>query len=433
MNEALAALRQDVQTALAQLAPPETTEPRTLGLMQGFPPRTEGLVLFERDQLLAAPWNRWTFSHIRELMPTAQVWRGAQPPSALPAARATTGLPRLDLAQIHYSDLFGRAATVAQMVREAYTDGLLIVHRGRVVHEQYEGELRPERPHLAMSITKSIVGMVAAQLAHEGVLALDQTAGHYVPELRDSAWADATLQQMLDMTVGVAYSEDYDNPQSQVWRHAYAGRMRPRPPSYAGPLGFYASLATFRKQGEHGVDFDYKTVNTEALSWVLARVTGLRTAELVSQRLWQPMGAEHDADFMLDDRGVEAGGGGLCTTLRDLARFGETMRCEGFFNGRQIIAPAVIDAVRRGGDRAQFARSPYTLIEGGSYRLQWWLTHNAHGAYMARGIFGQNLYVDPHAELVVARYAAHPLAASRYTDPLTLPGLHALALALSTS
>lgn len=433
MSPELAAMRQEIEAALARLPDPAATTPQALGVMQGFPPRPEGLVLFERDQTLAPPWNRWSFSHVRELVPTANVWRGAGPPSPMrPAAQDAPDAagPRLALERIAFTDLLGRPATVARMVREAYTDGLLVLHRGRVVHEQYEGELRPERPHLAMSVTKSVVGMAAAKLAHEGVLSLDRPAGHYVPELAASAWADASLRQILDMTVGVAYSEDYNDPQAEVWRHAFAGRMRPRPRDYQGPMGFYASLQGMRKRGEHGAAFDYKTVNTEVLSWVLARVAGRRTAEVVSELIWQPLGAEHDAYFMLDDHGVEAGGGGLCTTLRDLARFGEAMRCDGCLGGRQVVPQAVVAEVRAGGDRALFARSPYTLIEGGSYHHQWWLTHNAHGAYMARGIFGQSLYVDPRAEMVVARYAAHPLAASRYTDPLTLPGLHALAQAL---
>ncbi|MFT4192472.1 MAG: serine hydrolase [Comamonas sp.] len=423
-SAAFAALRHDVETTLARLGTPEDSTPEALGLMRGFPPRPEGLVLFERDQMLAPPWNRWSFSHIRELLPTANVWRGNGAAAPLPAG------PALDLAAVRFTDLFGQPATFAQMVRQAYTDGLLILHRGRVVHEQYAGELRPERPHLAMSITKSVVGMVAATLAHEGVLALDRPVAHYVPELGASAWADATLLHLLEMTAGVAYSEDYHDPDAQIWRHAYAGRMRPRPAGYQGPLGFCASLQAMRKEGQHGAAFSYKTVNTEVLAWVLARVTGLRPADLISTRLWQPMGAEHDAYVMLDDHGTEAAGGGLCTTLRDLARFGETMRCDGHFNGRQVIPQAVVAEVRRGGDREQFARAPYTLIEGGSYHYQWWHTHNAHGAYMGRGIFGQSLYIDPRAELVIARYAAHPLAASRYTDPLTLPACHALALHL---
>jgi CubicO group peptidase (beta-lactamase class C family) len=427
-------MRQDIECALAALAPAEHSTPQKLGLMQGFPPRPQGQVLFERDQLLAPPWNRWTFSHMRELLPTAQVWRGPGPVSALPgSAAAVSPPPRLALEQIRYTDLLGRPADCAQMVREAYTDGLLILHRGRVLHEQYEGELRPERPHLCMSITKSLVAMVACSLEAQGLLDLDRSAAHYVPELACSAWADASLRQILEMTVAVAYSEDYNDPQAEVWRHAYAGRMRPRPANYQGPLGFYASLQTMRKQGVHGQAFAYKTVNTEVLAWVLARVSGMRCAELLSQQIWQPMGAEFDADFLLDDYGAEAGGGGLCTSLRDLARFGELMRCAGSSAGRQVIAAAVVDEVRKGGDRSLFANAPYTLIESGSYHHHWWLTHNAHGAYMARGIFGQNLYIDPTAELVVARYAAHPLAASRYTDPLTLPGLHALAQALLPS
>ena len=129
----------------------------------------------------------------------------------------------------------------------------------------------------------------------------------------------------------------------------------------------------------------------------------------------------------VDRIGTESGGGGLSTTLRDLARFGETIRNHGRFNGRQIVPSQVVEDIARGGDPAKFKPAGYTTLPGASYRNQWWVTHNAHGAYMARGVHGQGIYIDPKAEMVIARYASHPAAGNAANDPVTLPAYMALA------
>jgi len=168
-------------------------------------------------------------------------------------------------------------------------------------------------------------------------------------------------------------------------------------------------------------------VNTDALGWVLSRATGRRVGDLLRERLWSRLGVEQDAYFTVDAAGVEFAGGGLNLTLRDMARFGEMMRLDGRFNGQQIVPPAVVDDIRRGGDREQFARAGYTLLSGWSYRAMWWLSHNDHGAYAARGIHGQAIYVDPTAGMVIARFASHPMGANAHLDPTSLPAYHALA------
>jgi CubicO group peptidase (beta-lactamase class C family) len=120
------------------------------------------------------------------------------------------------------------------------------------------------------------------------------------------------------------------------------------------------------------------------------------------------------------------GGAGLAATLRDLARFGELMRCEGASRDQQVVPASVVADIRRGGDPEMFAKADYTLLSGYSYRDMWWVTHNEHGAFEARGIHGQRLYVAPGAEMVVARFASHPIASSAANDPITMPALLAL-------
>lgn len=410
------------------LPDPHVTRVDAQGWMQGFPPPLAKRITFDADGAgyNSFPRNRWAFSHIRELVPTANVWRGSGTPRPLPVAARPIdpGTVRLQAMGT------GEDCDFAEMLLHTYADSVLVLHRGEVVYEAYWGEGRPERPHICYSVTKSFVGLLAATLAVEGRLDPAARVPHYLPELAGSAYADATLRDVMDMRIGVQYSEVYTDPQAEVWAYARAGGMVPRPAGYAGPGCFYDFLPTLRKQGEHGAGFSYKTVNTEVLAWVLRRITGLSLSELLSQRLWQPIGAEQDAYLMVDALCTEAGGGGLNCTLRDLARFGELMRHGGRVDGRQVIPAAAVAETIAGGSPEAFAHGGYTQLAGWSYRNMWWVTHNPHGAYMARGIHGQSLYVDPKAEMVIARFAGHPVASSVGNDPLTLPAFHAMALAL---
>src|SRR6478752_3454956 len=159
----------------------------------------------------------------------------------------------------------------------------------------------------------------------------------YVPELKDSAYGDATVRQVMDMTIGVKYSENYTDPKAEVFDYARAGGMVPQPPDYTGPKTFFEFLVTLQKEGEHDAAFAYKTSNAEVLAWIVKHSSGQSMADLLSQQIWQKLGAENDAYFMIDSIGTEGGGGGLNTTLRDLARFGEVIRNKGRFNGQQIV------------------------------------------------------------------------------------------------
>ena len=182
-----------------------------------------------------------------------------------------------------------------------------------------------------------------------------------------------------------------------------------------------------QKNGRHGEAFAYKTANTDALGWVIARVTGRSVATLLSERIWRHLGAEQDAYFSVDSVGTPFAGGGLNTGLRDLARFGEMIRKGGRLHGRQIVPQAVVDDIRAGGDPDKFAKAGYRLLEGWSYRNMWWVTHNEHGAFAARVVHGQTVYIDPAAEMVIARYASHPVAGNAAIDPTSLPAYEALA------
>jgi CubicO group peptidase (beta-lactamase class C family) len=398
--------------------------PAALSLMVGSPPPLAKRVVFADDRFLEFPEIRWSLSHMRELVPTARVWRGEGAQQFLGKA-APISHKAIDA--LRFSDLNGLQLTWPDSLSRTYCDGILVLHRGRCVYERYFGELQSHRPHACFSITKSYAATLAATLIHEGALSEQQTVLHYVPEMKGTAYEDATLRNVMDMQIGADYSEAYANPAAHIWAYARAGGLRPRGPGYVGPDNFYDYLVTIRKQGGHGGEFAYKTINTEVLCWIMQRVTGVSFADLLSARVWSKLGCEEDAYLTVDSIGVPMGGAGLSATLRDLARFGELMRCEGSAGGQQIIPAAVVADIAHGSDAAKFEKAGYTLLKGYSYRNMWWVAHNALGVYEGRGIHGQRLYVAPKAQMVVARFASHPIAASAANDPITLPAFEALA------
>ncbi len=401
----------------------QSSDPDLLGWMQGAPPSPDKRVRFQDDRFLDFPQIRWSLSHMRELSPTVNVWRGNAMLSALGAPGPSD---ESDIDALVFNDMQGRARSWVDSLPDTYTDGILVLHRGKRVYERYFGALQPERPHACFSITKSYAATLAATLVDEGVLDDEQRVPFYLPEMKGTAYEDATLRHLLDMQIGVAYSELYSDPAAQIWDYARAGGLRARPAGYGGPDNFYDFLIGLRKEGEHGQAFAYKTVNTELLCWIMKRVTGIALADMLSQRIWSRIGAEQDAYVTVDSIGVAMGGGGLSATLRDMARFGELMRCAGACQGAQVIPERVVADIRLGSDPAKFAKAGYNLLPGFSYRNMWWVTHNEHGAFEGRGIHGQRLYVAPGAEMVVARFASHPIAASAANDPITLPAFLAL-------
>lgn len=422
---ALASAGVSAQTAYPDAA---ASDPVKWGWMVGSPPPADRVLRFDDGSYFRFPALRWSVAHFRQLMPTVNVSRGLGAPTALPRAL------RSDIDVLQFLPLGSdQPMTWQQSLAANYTDGIVVLHRGRVVYERYFGALQPQGQHAAMSVTKSFMGTLAAMLVAEGRLDPARRVADYVPELAASAFGSATVRQVMDMTTGIRFSEDYADPKAEVWAHAAAGNPLPKPADYTGPRSYYEFLQTVQPQGTHGAAFGYRTANTDALGWVLARVSGQSVAELLSERIWSRLGTEQDAYMTVDATGTPFAGGGLNLGLRDMARFGEMLRNGGVFQGRRILPAAAVADIRRGGNPADFAQAGYSQLPGWSYRNMWWVTHNAHGAFAARGVHGQTLYIDPKAEMVIARFASHPVAGNAANDATSLPAYHALALHLMHS
>ena len=346
------------QHAIAQTAPKfpdaQASDPVTMGWMQGSPPAPDKVVQFATGGTLRFPQTRWSFSNIRQMVATTNVGRGDGAVSVLPRAE------RQDLDAVTFQVMgTGDTMTWVQSLGANYTDGIVVLHKGRIVYERYFGALKPQGQHIAMSVTKSFFGTIGAMLAADGTIDENARVSKYVPELKETGFGDATVRQLLDMTTGIKYSENYADPKAEIWDHVRAGSIVPRAPGYEGPKTFYEFLQTVKKEGEHGQALAYKTVNSDALGWVIRRVTGKSVGDNLQDRIWSKLGAEQDAYFVVDTVGNEFAGGGMNAGLRDMARFGEMMRLDGRYNGQQIVPASVVADIRKGGDKANFAKAGY--------------------------------------------------------------------------
>lgn len=399
------------------------SDPKKLGLMQGFPPPPDKLVTQPDSNFFSFPKLRWTVCHFRELLPTEQVSRGIGTPVPLEYKLNEAAIDALTFTPMGSSETM----TWEESLAANYTDGMLIIHEGKIVYERYFGCLDETGKHGAMSMTKSMTGLLAEILVVEGKLDDNALVSSIVPELADSAFGSATVRQVMDMTTGLAYSEDYSDPDADIWIYSRAASPLPKPTGYEGPDGYFEYLQTVKPDGDHGDAFHYKTINTDALGWIISRVSGLELTELLSERIWRRMGAEQDAYITVDGKGTPFAGGGLSAGLRDLGRIGLLMLNEGEINGQRLFPSKVVANIRKGGSKNDFAKAGYTTLEGGSYRSMWWLLHNEHGAYAARGVHGQTIYVDPKADMVIVRFASYPTAKNGKIDPTSLPAYQAVA------
>jgi CubicO group peptidase (beta-lactamase class C family) len=398
------------------------SDPRKLGWMTGFPPPPEKLIMQPESDFFSFPKLRWTVCHIQELMPTKQVSRGIGPPVPLEYAiadgiDAVTFTPMGD----------GKPMTWKESLSANYTDGILILQKDRVIYEKYFGCFDEMGKHAAMSMTKSITGLLSEILVVEGLLDDTVKVSSIIPELKDSAFGSATVRHVMDMTTALDYSEDYSDPKADIWVYSKAASPLPKPKGYEGPNGYFEYLQTVKQEGVHGEAFGYRTINTDALGWIISRVTGKDLAHLLSERIWSRMGAEQDGYMTVDAKGTPFAGGGLSAGMRDLGRLGLLMLNGGTINGQRLFPKEVVENIRAGGDKNAFAKAGYKTLKGGSYRSMWWVFHNKHGAFAARGVHGQTIYVDPTAKMVIVRLASFPTAGNAQIDPTSLPAYQAVA------
>ena len=356
------------------------------------------------DNWQTAPQLHWSFQHIEDLFPTAVISCGAGPTAALePAPEALEGV---DVAEPD-----GSSTTVAAIMAATDTDGWIVTRHGQVLAEHYPRGMAPDTRHILMSVSKSLVGVVAGALMASDELEPAELLTAYVPELEESGYAGAKVRHLLDMRSGIRFSEDYLDPDAEVRVLEEAIGWAPRRHPLV-PRTMYDFLLTLRADHPHGRHFDYRSGETDVLGWICEAAAGQRMPELMSRVLWSRLGSENDAVIGVDSAGSGMFDGGICATLRDLARFG-TMVAHGgtSLSGEQVVPEWWVEDCLRGDadSRAAFAQSPTpTLMPGGMYRNQFWSPYPDRDVLLCLGIHGQMIYINPDTGVVAAKLSSWP-------------------------
>ena len=388
-------------------------------LMTGFPPAPEDQVTLANWRV--PPFNRWSLQHVREIIPSADIPNDPEAIWSLPRRPA-------DFSTLSFAH-DGAGVTFDSFLTQTDTDGLVVLHRGSVVAEIYRHGMSRHTPHLLMSVSKSLLGIIAGILAAEGVLDPSEPVTNVVPEVANTAYAGATIGNLLDMRAGIQFDEDYlatsglivDYRKAHNWNPLEAGDE---------PSDLRSFFQRFTQgDGPHGGRFHYVSPNTDLLGWVIERAAGRRYADLVSELLWIPMGAKRSAYITVDRLGAPRSAGGVCATVEDLARVGQLIVQGGKRATARIIPAAWIDEVVNHGSAeawndGDFAK--YFPRLSMHYRHKWYVMHGAAPWLFALGINGQNLFIDIRNQIVIAKVSSQALPLDDQRILLTIAAVEAI-------
>jgi CubicO group peptidase (beta-lactamase class C family) len=340
-----------------------------------------------RWHMLDSDVNALTFREMDQLFTTRTVSRSGP----------VWQLPREDRRLDFSYQWQGKTIQADEFLERTYTNALLIMKDGVIVSETYRNNSNPGSRFIGWSMTKSITSVLVGCALEDGYIdTLETPLSDYVPELEGGGYDGVSIRHVMQMRSGVEYEERYDfaNPGTAASNHIS---------SLVQNTTRFADVArTLKRIHEPGETFQYKTIDTAVLGWLIERSTGMSVAAYTERCLWEPLGAESDGYYIMDGApgvGREFSGAGFNATLRDFARFGQMVLKQGQADGRQIVRREWIEA-------STLPSGPENNRRGG-YGLQWW-TMGASDAFSAIGLQGQFIYIDPETNTVVVKLSYFP-------------------------
>ncbi|PGS41396.1 6-aminohexanoate hydrolase [Bacillus cereus] len=344
------------------------------------------------------PYLRWSYTHMKEFTLINEVKNNPDQVSHF-----STALQNLD--DFAVERRFG-TTPLKKLLDDNKTDAFVVVHNGQLVYERYFNGYKESEPHGMASLAKVFTGAIIQSLAEENRIDLEKTADTYIKELKNIPFGNATLQQLMDMQVSVEYStHGYEHPalENQDAQLYLASNILPRGKNYDGPMKIYDMLREVEETEPPGSDFSYDNGSAETLAWVIRTITGKSLAENVSERIWSQIGMEENAYYVTDETKVEQASAGLNATARDMARFGQLLLNNGEYNGKQILPSSITEGVQNV-QEGELAVGPGASI---SYHNQWWIPHNEQDAFEVLGSYGQTLYIDPTANMIIVHFSSN--------------------------
>ncbi|WP_281612888.1 serine hydrolase [Flammeovirga sp. SubArs3] len=380
-----------------------------LGIMQGIPVPKDKKV--DKDNaLLTFPFNRWSYQHMREIYPTSGIPKSEK--INLINRKIDSNVDNLVKVQKDSNEV----VSLPTYIQETYTDALVVVKGNEIVYENYQNGMTSHQPHQMMSCTKSFAGLLALMAEEEGKLDEEELVTHYIPELNNtSAFNQAKVKHILDMTNSMSFDETYADPQSDIVHYGTVIGLMPEQEnvSYANDIYEYLETLKIDSSLKHGEVFNYQTPKTDVINWLTNRATK-EDFQKGLYRIWNTIGAEDETYVILDKNGALFAGGGLNASPSDLARFSMMMLNEGKVKEKQVVPSSVIKKLQKGANTEAFKNGSESALDNGewSYRAQWWVRHTkGKEAIMAIGIHGQWIYIDVGRDIAIVKQSSQPNSA----------------------
>ncbi|MDQ8036930.1 MAG: serine hydrolase [Pedobacter sp.] len=349
-----------------------------------------------------SPWSPWkmlklfspevrasNFQHMDGIFPSRPLHRSTQPyvfamyPQSLPSSYVFNG----------------KQLPLEAFMEKTSTTGLMVLHKGAILHEEYRRGASATSTLTSWSVAKSVVATLVGIAHKEGKIAsLDDKASKYIPELAGKAYGEASIKDLLRMASGVKFDENYASLTSDIRRLFYKVFLLGRPIDEA--------VMNLPAEDPPGTKFHYKSVDSQVLAWVLRNATGQSVTQYAQEKLWQPLGMQDEGFWNLDHPdGNELAYCCLNITLRDYAKLGQLYLQKGEWQGRQLL-PA--DWVQESTKRPEpWLTAGHGYPERG-YGYHWWVPKDPDQEFFANGIWGQHIFVDEKSGIVIVKTSADP-------------------------
>lgn len=327
------------------------------------------------------------FRHMERFVPT----------SDMPASPDPWDLGKNQNTLAYSGEFLGKDISLEEFLDESGTSALLVLKDGDVIYERYAHGDSSTSLHASFSVAKSFTSALVGIALGEGKIeSLDDPIRKYLPELTSPTFDGVTIKHLLQMSSGVRFDENYRDPESDI------NAMTAKVP----PMTYVEYINGLGRAREPGTFNHYSSINTQLLGLLLIRATGESLTDYMTSRLWHPLGMENKGMWILDDQGIELAMGGLAASARDYAKLGLLYLNAGKRGERRVLPDGwAKESVKPDAPHLTAGENPKSSNIYG-YQYQWWTPHEPDGDFLARGLWGQNIYVHPGSRVVIVKLAA---------------------------
>lgn len=377
-----------------------------------FPSSSENQVTFSSYR--EHPFSQWSFRNAGAPMHVLMIPRAG-------AVHVFGESPDGAIAKTISTDTQGNSKTFEAMFSDNYADGVVVIRGNNILYEKYWNGLSRDYQHIWFSCSKSLASAAFGILVEEKKVDLSASPAKYIPELKGTPFERPTIQDVLNMATALGYADNYVDTTSFYYansRYILGGREpKPGAPEELGVYDFLVKRAYSNPALDPGVKFEYNSANVDVISWLITRLSGRPYHEFIREKIWAKLGVEHDAYITTDRTYTGVATGGINSTLRDAALFGQLMLNRGSINGVKIIPQNWVDQLLNltNVDKERYGRNDVYVnakMPWIGYKNYWWILDTEKGEYAAVGIHGQVIYINRSAKMVIAYFSSQPQGSS---------------------